>query len=72
MQLLVHSAAELVPQSNLGVQFLSAESLINTTGVPLHPAAADAFRALDGRPNTPSLPGAGVEAKAAGREGALV
>lgn len=42
MQLLVHSAAELVPQSNLGVQFLSAESHINTTGVPLHPAAADA------------------------------
>jgi hypothetical protein len=44
----VHSAAELIPQSSLGVQFLSAESLINTAGVPLHPAAADAYRALHG------------------------
>lgn len=48
VQLLVHSAAELIPQSSLGVQFLSAESLINTAGVPLHPAAADAYRALHG------------------------
>ncbi|MDQ0770700.1 TRAP transporter TAXI family solute receptor [Pseudarthrobacter defluvii] len=48
VQLLVHSAAELIPQSTLGVQFLSAESLINTAGVPLHPAAADAYRALHG------------------------
>ncbi len=42
VQLLVHSAAELIPQSSLGVPFLGAESLINTAGVPLHPAAADA------------------------------
>ena len=48
VQLLVHSAAELSPQSSLGVQFLSAESLISTAGVPLHPAAADAYRALHG------------------------
>jgi TRAP transporter TAXI family solute receptor len=48
VQLLVHSAGELIPQSSLGVQFLSAESLINTAGVPLHPAAADAYRALHG------------------------
>ncbi|NUT72534.1 TAXI family TRAP transporter solute-binding subunit [Pseudarthrobacter sp. C4D7] len=48
VQLLVHSAAELIPQSSLGVQFLSAESLINTAGVPLHPAAAAAYRALHG------------------------
>ena len=48
VQLLVHSAAELIPQSSLGVQFLSAESLINAAGVPLHPAAADAYRALHG------------------------
>jgi len=48
VQLLVHSAAELIPQSSLGVQFLSAESLISTAGVPLHPAAADAYRALHG------------------------
>ena len=48
VQLLVHSAAELIPQSSLGVQFLSAESLINTAGVPLHPAAANAYRTLHG------------------------
>ena len=48
VQLLVHNAGELIPQSTLGVQFLSAESLINTAGVPLHPAAADAYRALHG------------------------
>lgn len=48
VQLLVHNAGELIPQSSLGVQFLSAESLINTAGVPLHPAAADAYRALHG------------------------
>jgi len=48
VQLLVHNAGELIPQSSLGVQFLSAESLINTAGVPLHPAAADAYRTLHG------------------------
>nr|WP_306628784.1 TAXI family TRAP transporter solute-binding subunit [Arthrobacter ulcerisalmonis] len=48
VQLLVNNAGELIPQSSLGVQFLSAESLINTAGVPLHPAAADAYRALHG------------------------
>ncbi|WP_457948108.1 TAXI family TRAP transporter solute-binding subunit [Pseudarthrobacter sp. alpha12b] len=48
VQLLVHNAGELIPQSSLGVQFLSAESLINTAGVPLHPAAAAAYRALHG------------------------
>lgn len=48
VQLLVHNAGELIPQSTLGVQFLSAESLINTAGVPLHPAAADAYRTLHG------------------------
>ncbi|NUP59762.1 MAG: TAXI family TRAP transporter solute-binding subunit [Pseudarthrobacter sp.] len=48
VQLLVHNAGELIPQSTLGVQFLSAETLINTAGVPLHPAAADAYRALHG------------------------
>lgn len=48
VQLLVHHAGELIPQSSLGVQFLSPETLINTAGVPLHPAAADAYRALHG------------------------
>ncbi|MHC6594207.1 TAXI family TRAP transporter solute-binding subunit [Arthrobacter sp. C152] len=48
VQLLVHNAGELIPQSTLGVQFLSAETLINTAGVPLHPAAAAAYRTLHG------------------------
>jgi len=48
VQLLVHNAGELIPQSTLGVQFLSAESLINTAGIPLHPAAAGAYRKLHG------------------------
>jgi TRAP transporter TAXI family solute receptor len=48
VQLLVHHAGELIPQSSLGVQFLSPETLINTAGVPLHPAAADAYRTLHG------------------------
>lgn len=48
VQLLVHHAGELIPQSSLGVQFLSPETLINTAGVPLHPAAANAYRALHG------------------------
>lgn len=48
VQLLVHNAGELIPQSSLGVQFLSPETLINTAGVPLHPAAAAAYRALHG------------------------
>jgi TRAP transporter TAXI family solute receptor len=48
VQLLVHHAGELIPQSSLGVQFLSPETLINTAGVPLHPAAAKAYRELHG------------------------
>ncbi|MFF1254119.1 TAXI family TRAP transporter solute-binding subunit [Pseudarthrobacter sp. NPDC058329] len=48
VELLVGHADELIPQSSLGVQFLSPESLINTAGLPLHPAAADAYRALHG------------------------
>ena len=48
VDLLVQHANELVPQSSLGVQFLSPETLINTAGIPLHPAAAAAYRALHG------------------------
>ena len=48
VQLLVNHAGELIPQSSLGVQFLSPETLINTAGIPLHPAAAAAYRALHG------------------------
>ncbi|WP_370278731.1 TAXI family TRAP transporter solute-binding subunit [Pseudarthrobacter sp. NamB4] len=48
VELLVEHAAELIPRSSLGVQFLSPESLINTAGLPLHPAAAAAYRELHG------------------------
>ena len=48
VELLVGHAEELIPRSSLGVQFLSPESLINTAGVPLHPAAAAAYRELHG------------------------
>ncbi|UZX01847.1 TAXI family TRAP transporter solute-binding subunit [Arthrobacter sp. CDRTa11] len=48
VELLVGHAQELVPRSSLGVQFLSAESLINTAGLPLHPAAEAAYKALHG------------------------
>lgn len=46
--LLIQHADELVPQSSLGVQFLSPETLINTAGIPLHPAAAATYRAFHG------------------------
>jgi TRAP transporter TAXI family solute receptor len=48
VELLVDHAQELIPRSSLGVQFLSPESLINTAGLPLHPAAAAAYRTLHG------------------------
>ncbi|MFJ4171259.1 TAXI family TRAP transporter solute-binding subunit [Paenarthrobacter sp. NPDC089714] len=48
VELLVEHARDLVPASSAGVQFLSPETLINTAGVPLHPAAAAAYRALHG------------------------
>lgn len=48
VELLVGHAEELIPRSSLGVQFLSRESLINTAGLPLHPAAAAAYRQLHG------------------------
>lgn len=48
VELLVNHAQELIPKSSLGVQFLSPETLINTAGVPLHPAAAAAYRTLHG------------------------
>lgn len=48
VKLLVERASELVPASSAGVQFLSPETLINTAGVPLHPAAEAAYRSLHG------------------------
>lgn len=46
--LLLAHASDLVPASSLGVQFLSPETLISTAGVPLHPGAAEAYRAFHG------------------------
>ncbi|GAB3270822.1 TAXI family TRAP transporter solute-binding subunit [Sinomonas notoginsengisoli] len=46
VELLLNHASELVPTSSLGVQFLSPETLISTTGIPLHSAAAEAYRAF--------------------------
>ncbi|OFI38550.1 C4-dicarboxylate ABC transporter substrate-binding protein [Arthrobacter sp. SW1] len=48
VELLVTRAGELVPQSSAGVQFLSPDTLINTAGIPLHPAAERAYRELHG------------------------
>ncbi|MFE4194438.1 TAXI family TRAP transporter solute-binding subunit [Paenarthrobacter sp. NPDC056912] len=48
VELLVEQAQDLVPKSSTGVQFLSPETLINTAGVPLHPAAEAAYRVLHG------------------------
>lgn len=46
--MLVKYAAELIPRSSIGVQFLSPELLINTAGIPLHPVAAATYRKLHG------------------------
>ncbi|MFK0040082.1 TAXI family TRAP transporter solute-binding subunit [Paenarthrobacter sp. NPDC090517] len=48
VELMVGQAQDLVPRSSTGVQFLSPETLINTAGLPLHPAAEAAYRALHG------------------------
>ncbi|WP_052460601.1 TAXI family TRAP transporter solute-binding subunit [Microbacterium gorillae] len=41
---LIEDAAALVPQPSVGVQFLTPSNLIDTAPVPLHPAAARAYR----------------------------
>jgi TRAP transporter TAXI family solute receptor len=48
VNLLLAHASELVPSTSLGVQFLSPETLINTAGIPLHPAAEAAYREFHG------------------------
>ncbi|MDQ0031896.1 TAXI family TRAP transporter solute-binding subunit [Arthrobacter bambusae] len=48
VELLVGHAQDLIPKTSMGVQFLSPETLISTVGVPLHPAAAAAYRELHG------------------------
>lgn len=57
VELLLGNADELIPRSSVGVQFLSAESLINTADVPLHPAAALAYRELHGVASARTLSG---------------
>lgn len=47
-RVLVTHAARLVPQQVLGTQFLDPRSLIATAGIPLHPGAITAYRALHG------------------------
>ncbi|MGH3884811.1 MAG: TAXI family TRAP transporter solute-binding subunit [Pseudonocardiaceae bacterium] len=47
-RVLVTHAARLVPQQVLGTQFLDPRSLITTAGIPLHPDAITAYRALHG------------------------
>lgn len=48
VEMLVNHAQELIPRSSQGVQFLSRETLVNTAGLPLHPAAAATYRKLHG------------------------
>ncbi|MET9827402.1 TAXI family TRAP transporter solute-binding subunit [Streptomyces sp. NPDC006349] len=47
-RLLVRRAPAFVPDHAVGAQFLDVRSLIGTGGVPLHPGAAAAYRALHG------------------------
>ncbi|WP_020659407.1 TAXI family TRAP transporter solute-binding subunit [Amycolatopsis benzoatilytica] len=48
VRVLVGRAAELVPAQAVGTQFLDVRTLIGTQPVPLHPGAADTYRALHG------------------------
>ncbi|MFJ6535217.1 TAXI family TRAP transporter solute-binding subunit [Paenarthrobacter sp. NPDC091711] len=44
VDVLVTRSAELVPPGAVGIQFLDARSLIYTSGIPLHPGAAEAYK----------------------------
>ncbi|MDR6558543.1 TRAP transporter TAXI family solute receptor [Arthrobacter pascens] len=44
VDVLINRSAELVPPGTVGVQYLDTRSLIYTSGVPLHPGAAAAYR----------------------------
>ncbi|MDR6415715.1 TAXI family TRAP transporter solute-binding subunit [Pseudarthrobacter sulfonivorans] len=48
VEILVTRAADLIPAGALGAQYLDARSLISTSGIPLHPGAAEAYRRLHG------------------------
>ncbi|MCP2257908.1 hypothetical protein LX15_001594 [Streptoalloteichus tenebrarius] len=47
-RVLVERAARLVPKEALGTQFLDVRTLVGTSGVPLHPGAAEVYRAVHG------------------------
>ncbi|MER5437829.1 TAXI family TRAP transporter solute-binding subunit [Streptomyces sp. NPDC002790] len=47
-RLLVRRATSLAPDNAVGTQFLDVRSLIGTGSIPLHPGAAEAYRALHG------------------------
>ncbi|MFJ5956392.1 TAXI family TRAP transporter solute-binding subunit [Paenarthrobacter sp. NPDC092416] len=44
VDVLVRRSAELVPPGAVGIQFLDTRSLIYTSGIPLHPGAAEAYK----------------------------
>ncbi|MFW0794896.1 TAXI family TRAP transporter solute-binding subunit [Gordonia sp. CPCC 205515] len=44
VDVMIDRAAELIPPGTVGVQFLDTQSLIQVYGLPLHPAAAEAYR----------------------------
>jgi len=44
VDVLIDRSSELVPPGTVGVQYLDTRSLIYTSGVPLHPGAAAAYR----------------------------
>jgi uncharacterized protein len=48
VEVLVSRPADLVPAETLGTQYLEPRSLISTGGIPLHPAAAEAYRRVHG------------------------
>jgi TRAP transporter TAXI family solute receptor len=48
VEILVTRATDLIPAGALGAQYLDARSLISTSGIPLHPGAAAAYRRLHG------------------------
>lgn len=47
-RVLVTRATRLVPEQALGIHYLDPRSLIATAGIPLHPGAITAYRALHG------------------------
>ncbi|WP_313814587.1 TAXI family TRAP transporter solute-binding subunit [Glutamicibacter sp.] len=48
VKMIVGHAQELIPRETAGMQFLSPQTLISTSGQPLHPGAIAAYRQLHG------------------------